>query len=158
MSWCSLSWRLWPRVLCRGHPRPGTAPCLCLDGTMMDGVCCSIACGTKPNYSGTSPLCCHCPQVCLFITPAVRGAAWARGVIDLFTRRFPCGRRVVARTFIFHRSRWQPGCMCVTALPPPRDGSASPGLGERDANPSPWDSLPAHVLLHFLFSFKEKMR
>lgn len=141
---------------------PGGASCLCLVGTVEEdgGVCCSVARRMKPSYSDTSPLCCHWPQVCLFITPAAWRAAWARGVIDLFTRRFPRGCRVVARTFIFRCGRWQPGCVRVSARGTESQPSLCLGLAAipltdvgRDAGPSPQDSLPAHVFLYFIFFF-----
>lgn len=94
---------------------PGRALCSCLAGSSSKGQRCLLQCSVPHELELLWHLsaCCHRPKVCLFITPAVPRAAWARGVIDLFTRRFPCGRRVVARTFIFCRGRWQRGCVCV---------------------------------------------
>lgn len=76
---------------------------LCVAGITEEdsSVCGSIAHYLKLNcFAATDHR-----LVCLFVTPAVRRAAWAHGVIDLLTRCFPRGRHVVARRFIFRCSR-----------------------------------------------------
>lgn len=101
--------------------------------------------------------CCHWPQDCLFITPAVPRAAWARSIIDLFTWRSPCGRRVVARTFYFCCGRWRRWCVCVcqpkglSHSPPSAQGQRHFPFPSGVRCPSPQDILPACTLQFFGF-------
>lgn len=130
----------WPRAVW-----PGRALCSCLAGNSSEGQRCLLQCSVphEPELLWHLSPCCHWPQVCLFITPAVPRAAWARGVIDLFTRRFPCGCRVVARTFIFCCGRWQRGCVCVCVPAQGTESQSSLCLGPVALPLSRWGEMPA---------------
>lgn len=142
----------WPRAVW-----PGGALCSCLAVNSSRGQQTLLQCSVpyEPKLLWHLSPCCHWPQVCLFVTPAVPRAAWAHGVIDLFTRCFPCGHPVAVRIFIFCCGRWQRGCVCVcaspgdwvTALPPPGASGTSPFPVGWDASPSLQDIVPACTLV-----------
>lgn len=156
--WASIpSWRFLTRILVlkaspSGHRPcpwvvwPGGALCSCLAVNSSRGQRSLLRCSLlpyDPKLRWHLLPCCHWPQVCLFVTPVVPRAAWVRGVIDLFTRCFPRGHRLVARTFIFCCGRWQRGCVCV-----PARGTESPPClrpGPAALPLSRWGELPAHL-------------